>query len=320
MRIKSPVVLNVIRTLYLSLGMDLSLRLARDFIEGYNVNERMGFPPSVPVPVQDAVNRIVLDLNDAGLFIELVEWLVRADRHGFRGKQYNIAGIDEIIKGMEFEGFLLDPESELFYEDPRKQRSQGWGRLKVGQEYPITLLRVDIVSNSRLVRNNSEENIAFAYDSLRELITRIVEKRRGRLWLWEGDGGLAAFSYGHPNMSAVLCGMELLNELLVYNLSLNPLDRPLQIRAAAHAGFIPYSEDSSEIQRAEIVKEIVEIEARYTKADSLSVSASIAPHVDGIIKDCFVALGNDCPREILSYSIRLCAPAQRNGKAKAAWK
>jgi hypothetical protein len=114
--------------------------------------------------------------------------------------------------------------------------------------------------------------------------------------------------------------MELLNELLVYNLSSNPLDRPLQIRAAAHAGFIPYSEEPSEIQRTEIVKEIVEIEERYTKADTLSVSASIAPHVDGIIKDCFVSLGNDCPREILSYAIQLCAPSQRNGKARAAWK
>ena len=220
MRNKSAVVLNVIRTLYLSLGMDLSLRMARTFIEDYNVNQRMGFPPSVPVPVQDAVNRIVLDLNDAGLFIELVEWLIRTDRHGYYGKQYNIVGMDEIIKGMEDEGYLLDPESELFYEDPRKQRTPNWGRLKNGSEYPITLLRLDIVSNSRIVRRNRAQDVQEAYNHIRDLFLRVVEKRRGRIWLWEGDGGLAAFQYGHPTMSATLCGMEVLNELLVYNLKI----------------------------------------------------------------------------------------------------
>jgi hypothetical protein len=32
--------------------------------------------------------------------MELVEWLVRADRHGYRGKQYPIADMDEIIIGV----------------------------------------------------------------------------------------------------------------------------------------------------------------------------------------------------------------------------
>lgn len=314
MRLKSPVVLNVTRTLYLSLGMELSLRLARSFVEGYDVNRRMGFPPSVPVPVQDAVNRIVLDLIEADLFIELVEWLVRTDRHGYMGKQYAVAGIDEILNGMEQEGYLLDPESESFYEDPRKQRTPSWGRLKAGFEYPITLLRIDIANNTRIVRANDPQEVAAAYEYLRELFQRIAEKRRGRVWLWEGDGGMAAFHYGHPNMSATLCGMEFMNELLLYNLQANPLDKPIQLRAAAHAGFMRYSENPAELLREELVKETVEIESRYTTPDSFSISASIAPHVDGIVKDCFMPPQEYCPREILSYSIR---PRQARGQPQA---
>ncbi len=310
MRAKSPVVADVIKTLYRSLGMEMALRMARSLIEGYNISQRMGFPPSVPVPAQDAVNRMVLDLFEEGLFLELVEWLVRADRQGFMGKRYPIVGIEEIIQGMELEGYLLDPESGLFYEDPRRHRTPGWGRLKPGEEYSITLLRLDIVLNSRLVRGNDRGDIERAYDSLRDMVRRIVEKRRGRVWLWEGDGGMAAFHYGHPNMSAVLCGMEILNELLVYNMTANPLNRDMQIRAAAHAGFIRYTEDLSELQRSEIVKETVEIESGWTRPDSLSVSASIAPHVDGIIKDCLLPAEGDCPREILCYRIRPRAAAR----------
>lgn len=303
MRQKSPVVLNVTRTLYLSLGMELSLRVARSLVEGYDINQRMGFPPSVPVPVQDAVNRIVLDLIEANLFIELVEWLVRTDRHGYKGKQYPIAGIDEIINGMEQDGYLLDPESELFYEDPRRQRTAGWGRLKEGVEYPITLLRVDIVNSTRIVRANDAEDVGVAYERMRELFQRIVEKRRGRVWLWEGDGGMAAFQYAHPNMSATLCGMEFMNEMLLYNLYANPLDKPIQLRAAAHAGFMCFSQDTAELLHEELVKETIEIESRYTAPNCFSISASIAPHVDGIVKDCFAPPVEYCPREILSYTI-----------------
>jgi hypothetical protein len=284
--------------------MELSLRVARSLVEGYDINQRMGFPPSVPVPVQDAVNRIVPDLIEAGLFIELVEWLVRVDRHGYRGKQYPIAGIDEIIIGMEQEGYLLDPESELFYEDPRSQRTPSWGRLKAGVEYPITLLRIDIVNNTRIVRANGAEEVRIAYERIRELFQRIVEKRRGRIWIWEGDGGLAAFQYGHPNMSATLCGMEFMNEMLLYNLCSNPLDKAIQLRAAAHAGFIRFSENTAELLHEELVKETVEIESRYTAPDCFSISASIAPQVDGIIKDCFVPPKEYYSREILSYAIQ----------------
>ncbi|MGD9939789.1 MAG: hypothetical protein AB7T74_08330 [Clostridia bacterium] len=304
MRLKSPLVLNVTRTLYLSLGMELSLRVARSLVVGYDINQRMGFPPSVPVPVQDAVNRIVLDLIEADLFIELVEWLVHADRHGYKGKQYPIAGIDEIIKGVEQEGYLLDPESELFYEDPRRQRTSSWGRLKAGVEYPITLLRIDIVNNTRIVRANDAGDVGTAYERFREIFQGIIEKRRGRVWLWEGDGGMAAFQYAHPNMSATLCGMEFMNEMMLYNLYANPLDKPIQLRAAAHAGFLRYSNNAAELLHEELVKETIEIESCYTRPDSFSISASIAPHVDGIIKDCFIPPKEYYSREILSYTIK----------------
>ncbi|TFG85368.1 MAG: hypothetical protein E4H20_00470 [Spirochaetales bacterium] len=320
MRIKSPVVLNITRTLYLSLGMEMSLRLARTLIQGYEINKRMGFPPSVPVPVQDAVNRIVVDLLEAGLFLELVEWLVRVDRHGSMGKQYPIAGMDEIIKGMEAEGYQLDPESELFYEDSRRHKTPGWGRLRIGVEYPVTLLHVDIVRNSSLVRTNDTTDIERAYEDFRGLVSRIVEKRRGRLWFWEGDGGLVAFHYGHPTMSAVLCGMELLNDLCIYNLAENALDRDIQVRAAAHAGYVRYSEDYAELARNELVKEVTEIEETYTRPDSLSVSATITPHIDAIIKDRFVLLESDCPWQIISYAIAPRLAAGKVSHGRAAWK
>ncbi|HPE37057.1 MAG TPA: hypothetical protein PK625_07900 [Spirochaetales bacterium] len=321
MKLRDPVVQTVIRTLYRSLGMELSIRMAKSLIEGYNLNQRMGFPPSVPVPVQDAVKRIVEDLLDAGLMLETIEWLIQVDRHGYMGKQYPIVGIDDILAGMEEVGYTLDPESELFYEDARRFRTPGWGRLREGVEYPITLLRLDIARNSRLVRANASCDVESAYEALRDIVRRLVEKRRGRLWSWEGDGGLAAFHYGHPNISAVLSGVDIMNELLLYNLVDNPLDKPIQVRLAAHAGYLRYTEHQSELLRTELVRETTEIEERYTPPETFSVSATIAPHVDEIIKKCFVHLDSECPWEILSYSIKPRPLTGRQGRGKAAsWK
>jgi hypothetical protein len=291
MKTKSPVVADVISTLYRSLGMEMTLRMARSLIEGYNINERMGFPPSVPVPVQDAANRVVMDLYDAGLFLELVEWLVKVDHHGFMGKQLPIVGIDEIIEGVKADGYLLDSESGTFYEDSRKQRTRGWGRLRAGNEYPITLLHFDIARNSSLVRANAAQD-------------------------WQGDGGLAAFQYGHPNMSAVLCGIELLDELCVFNITENPLDREILVRTAVHAGFIRYTEVQTDLMRDEVVKEIEEIEHEYTPINSLSVSATVAPYIDGVIKDCFMPIDVSSPWQILCYSIACKSPGNRSCRGK----
>jgi hypothetical protein len=316
MKTKSPVVADVISTLYRSLGMEMTLRMARSLIEGYNINERMGFPPSVPVPVQDAANRVVMDLYDAGLFLELVEWLVKVDHHGFMGKQLPIVGIDEIIEGVKADGYLLDSESGTFYEDSRKQRTRGWGRLRAGNEYPITLLHFDIARNSSLVRANAAQDVERVYETLRSLFTWIVEKRRGRVWDWQGDGGLAAFQYGHPNMSAVLCGIELLDELCVFNITENPLDREILVRTAVHAGFIRYTEVQTDLMRDEVVKEIEEIEHEYTPINSLSVSATVAPYIDGVIKDCFMPIDVSSPWQILCYSIACKSPGNRSCRGK----
>lgn len=318
MRAHKQVIDSIINTLYRSLGMELVLRMAKSFIPGYDVNRSMGFPPSVPVPAQEAAQRVVLDLCDAGYLLELVEWLVRADGQGIMGKQIPVIGLEDIVDSMADSGYLLDQESGLFYEDPRRQRTPSWGRLKVGQEYPITLLKMDIVRNSRLVRGNSRSGIQSAYDQLRESTRRIAEKRRGRIWLWEGDGGIVAFHYAHPAMSAVLSGMELLNDLAVYNLTGNPLDRDIQVRVAVHAGFVHYTEDSASLLREECVKEVTEIEERWTPPGSMAVSASIAPHVDGIIKDSLRPLDVDSPRELLGYSLVLAEPALKAPKGRPA--
>lgn len=306
----------IITSISQSLGMELILKMAREFIPGYDINSRLGFPPSIPVPLRDATRRIVHDINETGLFLELVEWLIKVDSKGYMGKLYKVSAMSEILDAMKNAGFILDQESGLFYEDPRFQKTPNWGRLIEGREYPFTLLKLDIVKNSQLVRNNSKKEINSAYETIRIFVRRIIEKRRGRIWLWEGDGGIIAFHYGHPIMSAVLSGMEILNELMVFNLTANPLNRDVMMRIAAHAGFIHYSTDTSSLLREETVKEIHDIESRWTPDGMMTISASIAPHIDGIIKERIYTLEKESNRELFAYSINYASEKQNGSRKK----
>ena len=115
----------------------------------------------------------------------------------------------------------------------------GWGTLEIGKTYEFALLRVDIAGNSRLVRRYPRSRIKTVYGSVKDLVTRLVEKREGRIWGWEGDGGLAAFYFIDKTIQATLCGMEILHELFLYNLLGKGLPEPVLVRLAVHARSLP---------------------------------------------------------------------------------
>lgn len=100
------------------------------------------------------------------------------------------------------------------------------------------------------------------------------EKRNGRIWNWEGDGGLAAFYFSQKNNSAVLSAMEIIHELFIYNMVGCRMDERLKVRIAVHSGPCQYRHNFEDIS-SDTIKKIVEIEFKYTKPDSVTFSSSV---------------------------------------------
>jgi hypothetical protein len=296
------------KSLHESLNTDMLARLAHDvFPEDYDLHDRTGFPPSVAVPGQVTVNCIVDDALSQGRFLHLVERLARLDREGFMGRPYRIVGLREILKGIAAEGYLWDEDTEYFIEDPRIRRTPNWGRLLEGEEHRFSLLRVDVVRNSRLVRVHGEAAARGAFDDLRGILSRCVELRSGRIWSWEGDGALAAFLFGHSTTGAVLAGMALLHELFLYDRIHNNLGEPLKVRAAVHTGPIRYFPDVGEIAKQETVLETMEAESRWTPPGTLTVTPAVAPTLDRVILDRFKADRTESSR-LLVYEVGFGSP------------
>lgn len=288
------------RCLYESLDAAMIERVAQTVLPDYDLRKRTGFPPNIPVQAQTAASRVVDDFVADERFLHLVEALARLDREGFMGRPYRISGLRELSKAICAEGYVWDQETSRFMEDPRVRRTPGWGRLAPGEELRFSLLRVDVVKNSRIVRTHGESAARGVYEELRCMLSRCVERRSGRVWTWEGDGGLAAFLFGHSTTSCVLAGIALMNELFMYNRTGNRLGESLNIRAAAHTGPLRYDPDLAEMMKQETCREALEAESRWTPPQSFCITPAVAGTLDRVLSDRFKPIKGNGSR-LLAY-------------------
>jgi class 3 adenylate cyclase len=283
--------------------------LACTLLHNYDIYERTGFPRNIAIPNKTAAEQIVKDLRDSGLFLEFVDLLIEIGNTGHMGRKYRVPHLREIVTEINKAGFVYDEEFKMFVEDSKLRRTKNWGVLREAEEYIFTFLRIDIVSNSDMVRKYPGELIQSAYSDLRAIVQKSVEKRNGRIWSWEGDGGTVAFYFSQKNNSAALSGMEIIHELFFYNAIRSRLDEPLRVRIAVHSGPCEFRFKCEDI-RSEALKKIAEIESNYTKPGNLTVSSNVYYSLDPIIAEQLNPLDSDVNPLFFRYELHW----EQNGK------
>ncbi len=287
MKVKNSTISLCRRILYESISADTMVRFVWLVDPEYDLYRRSGIPENIPITNQMAAERIVEDIVNDGRFIDFIEVLVRVDSEGYMGRAYPIKGLAQMVKILTQDGFFFDRSTGQFFENGHERASPDWGRLRDGDERQAAVLRLDVAANSALVKRNASAHVDRAYAGLRAIVNRAVVSRFGRIWSWEGDGALAAFLFGHKERSAVLAGMDILNELFFYNRRSNPLDTAIRVRIAAHAGPIRYRDSIMELLKNDTIKDAVQLESRATPSDTLSVSTNLFMAIDRVIQESF---------------------------------
>ena len=272
--------------------MDTSLmtHLMKEFFPDYNLNERTGFPSSLSVPNVDAAKQIVTDILCHDLFIEFVLLLLRLQDEGWKGRKISISYLRDIVKSLYNLGYLYHKEDRAFIENPKIRKSRNWGILKERNEYNFTFLRIDIEGSSKLVRKHDKDKISAVYKSLRAIVQKAVETRTGRIWSWEGDGGLACFYYGNKNYHATLAAIEILHEIFFFNRLRNPISQEIRVRIAVHSGRCEYLTEDEELKKAEPVRRIMEAEKLYTPSNHITISVVVKEMLDSLLANRFKPL------------------------------
>lgn len=286
MRVKARLKNLAGRALAESMDVKTMVHFARRLIPNYDLHQRTGFPESVAIPNKDAAGQIVSDMIGEECFLEFVETLIDVGQRGMAGRKYRIPRLSAIISEILETGYVLDSESGRFVEDAGVRKTRNWGVLHEGESYVMAFLGVDIVGNSRLVREHGRHAVQPLYDQLRSRLQLCAERRNGRLWGWEGDGGIAAFAFTERNRRAVLAGMELLHELFMYNALYRPLDGGLKVRMTVHNGPCEYQSGGAPYN-SDTVQRLWHIDHEYGKANVLTVTETVYATIEALIAEEF---------------------------------
>ena len=279
-----------IKALCESMESRVMTHMIRDIFPDYDIHRRTGFPESLSIPNVDVATQIVRDIVQAGKFPNFVALLIRVQEEGYMGRKYPIAYLRQLVQGTYSLGFVYDTVNRLFVEDSQVRQTRNWGVLEMGEEYTIAFLALDIAGNTALVRTEDEKAVNQTYKDLRNIVKTAVHKRNGRIWNWEGDGGLAAFFFGNRHMNAVLCSMEILHEIFIYNRTRCPLTSLIKIRMGVHAGPCEYTDNEEQLKNMQTVKEVTALE-QASKNDTITISIVSRLMLEDIISRRFTSKG-----------------------------
>lgn len=291
------------RALSESMDVNTMVTVTRKLVPGYNIFKQTGFPESIPIPNRDAAAQIVRDIANADLIPHFVNLLMQVHQVGLMGRSYPISYLHEIVQGIIEHGYVYDRENKLFIEDGRTRKTVNWSVLREGDEYIFAFMRLDIVGNSVLVRNYPENIIQETYGNLKQIVENSIDSRNGRIWNWEGDGGLVAFFFSNKSMLATLSAMEIIHELFIFNQVDCLLDNPLAVRIAVHCGSCQFSFDPDEIAKQDVIKEIVRIESKHTGPNSITVSNVVFPALNELLLMQFSPLKTGDGQTLYNYEL-----------------
>jgi class 3 adenylate cyclase len=301
-RVQSRLATLFVSALSQSMPVELMEKVARMVIADYDVHERSGFPSNMPIPRADAARHILKDFAQEGYLLKLIESLIEVTSHGDMGREVRIPLLPRIIAEIEEQGYRYSEVKGVFVEAGGRERTMGWGTLREGKTYEFALLRVDIAGNSKLVRRYPPALISAAYANVREMVTRTVEKREGRIWSWEGDGGLAAFYFIDKTIQATLCGMEIIHELFIHNLLKRELPEPVLVRLAVHAGPCRFLRSAKE-SAGETIRRVEMLESSYTLPGSLTVSPGVFTDLGAKLSPLFAAVAGPENGSVYRYAL-----------------
>ncbi len=280
------------------------IAMANELMPNYDVYARTGFRPSMVIPSRDMAQQIVADIVAQERVLDLVSALISIQESGHMGRTYSIPRLRALMQELFEQGYVYDSENGVFVENPQVRKTRNWGTLSPGREYTMAFLRLDIVKNSQLVRTNSNAVIRKAYDHLREIVGNATEKRNGRIWQWEGDGGLCAFFIADKHQRAALAALEIIHELEIYNKVACALSTPLKVRVAVHGGPCEYSENMETVTKNETLKRLREMEENYTQPQSVTISSVVKVMLDDVVSSEFLPLNNHSEGRYYEYALK----------------
>ncbi len=211
------------------------------------------------------------------------------------GKTIRHIGTDHLMKSLSEIGIFYNPDNKRL----EKINSSGpdFGILFSGKEYYITLVSIDMVNSTKHIKNRDDLTGVKLMNEFKNYITDKINKYDGRIWKWEGDGGIVAFY--QKDDSAIICSLELLMHLSLFNSFYNPIDDGVDIRIACDNGQMTFK-DKFEEMYSDVIYNVEKIQNKFASPNELLITDNVFMFLNGHIRDIFEI---DRTKEIQVYKL-----------------
>lgn len=222
----------------------------------------------------------------------LLEFLIQIDDSVFLGHTVSVEGLETFLLKLSHYGYFYNPVKRKIVSgktDPMDMKN--WGALKEGKSYGMTIISLDIVENSRLVKKYGPGKMRKLYASLWAFLRERLVAYNGRIWSWAGDGGLIAFSMKKHLLNSLKFAMEIQTLMLLFNHDPSyPIKEPIQLRIGMDTGKVPFSFNTGQII-SEVINCAAHIEKGVCLPGHIAVSARVYDAMGAGFGEFFVSSG-----------------------------
>jgi len=250
--------------------------LGRIIYSGYDGHKSAGVKNHITLSGKKAATALVQFMNLNKKTLQLIKLIIEMDGSSLNGKPKVIVGLESYLNKLIKSDIYYDfKKRKLQHSKKDSASSNNWGILKEGKSYNITVMSLDIVANSKLVKKYGTKTIEKLYFKLRNFVEQKVLEYDGRIWTFAGDGGLIAFTSKDHITRAVLCALDIRAALSVFNIRPDlPIKDDILLRLALDTGNINFSFDTGHI-----VSDVINYAAHLEKIGTLPGEISISENI-----------------------------------------
>lgn len=275
--------------------------LGKIIFSKYDGHKAAGIKNHITMSSRKSANALVQFLNEGKKTFQLIKLIIEMDNSSLNGKAKSIEGLEAYLNKLIKSDIYYDfKKRKLHHSKKETQNIINWGILKEGKTYNITVMSLDIVGNSKLVKKHGTKTMEKVYFRLRSFVEQKVLDYDGRIWNFAGDGGLIAFTSKDHVVRSVLCSLDIRAALSVFNINPDiPIKDSIILRLALDTGKVKFSFDTGHI-----VSDIINYAAHLEKMGTLPGEISISENIKKELPSKIVKIFSDKNKfeNINSYS------------------
>ena len=246
----------------------------------YDGHKAAGVKNHITMSSRKCANALVQFLNESKKTLQLIKLIIEMDDSFLNGKAKTIEGLEAYLNKLIKSDIYYDfKKRKLSHSKKDAQNMINWGILRDGKTYDITVMSLDIVENSKLVKKYGTKTMEKVYFRLRSFVEQKVLDYDGRIWNFAGDGGLIAFTSKDHVTRSVLCSLDIRAALFVFNINPDiPIKENILLRLALDTGKLKFSFDTGHI-----VSDVINYAAHLEKLGTLPGEIAISENVQKVL-------------------------------------